>query len=914
MRALLFRVIHILVSRYPRIVVILSILSAALAGYYGTTHMDMITDQDRLLSPELDYHKRYLNFIDRFGDLEYLYVVIEGPTQEGEIEFAESLAKRLQPSDEIKEITYSFDKIWAKKFAFYFADESDIDRLYNELRSNREQIKDLYAYRNVDQILYEISNGLDAFFSENQRAPSNLLEDGDLSTFINVLKGDYEDPFEDFAELEASIDESFEDEKEYIVSGDALLMLVMPAKDYTTLSVIEKPLTRIRYDIWLTEQEFPDVKAGLTGRPALQADEMKTTNDDMQRVSIIALIGVSILFILFFREIGRPVCGILALLMAMGWTYGFVALTLGHLNLLSIVFALVLIGLGIDFGIHFLHRYQEEIKKGDDPSSAIQDALKRVGPGIITGALTSSVAFLFALLTDFLGLAELGYVAGIGIIFCLIAMLITLSALLVSYDRHLRIRETIPTPLHILGLRHVSRYPLIMAILIAIITAILVPKAREVGFDDNLLKLQAEGLESVRYEKKLMDESEYSTWYCAFIKPDLNAVRKTVEQLEKHPLVAKVESLAVALPNIPESQKETIDSAHSLLSELVKNVTAAYYPNPFLRQELVQKINGLFSAISQMSEQKAMMQAQQMRAQQMQAQPMQTTQRNVQSLPDMLVDVDEKLLQQLKELASILSQPDSKVKTKLIQAQTTLFDRPRSSLQSLKEKLDIPPPKPSDLPHNLRSIYIGEDGSHLIMAYPKENIWQTEPMRQFVKAMRSIDPDVTGPPVQVYESSLLMRDAFSSIGFYSFIAVAVLVFIDFWSLRSLFFVMMPLTLGVLWLVELMGVFNLSLNLANFFAIPILIGIGVDNAVHFYHRYLETYDVEQAMYTTGTTLTLTTMTTITGFGSLMFASHKGLASLGALMTMGSATCWFACVVFLPMLIKLFSRRAPWENVS
>ena len=116
-------------------------------------------------------------------------------------------------------------------------------------------------------------------------------------------------------------------------------MFVLPAKDFSTLSVIEKPLNRIRMDILLTESEFPNVNAGLTGRPALQADEMQTTNEDMTESSIIALLGVTLLFTLFFRELIRPAFAVLTLLIAMGWTYGFVAMTLGHLNLLSTVFA-----------------------------------------------------------------------------------------------------------------------------------------------------------------------------------------------------------------------------------------------------------------------------------------------------------------------------------------------------------------------------------------------------------------------------------------------------------------------------------------------------------------------------------------------------------------------------------------------
>ncbi|MGC9326273.1 MAG: MMPL family transporter, partial [Candidatus Hinthialibacter sp.] len=267
----------------------------------------------------------------------------------------------------------------------------------------------------------------------------------------------------------------------------------------------------------------------------------------------------------------------------------------------------------------------------------------------------------------------------------------------------------------------------------------------------------------------------------------------------------------------------------------------------------------------------------------------------------------QKQVEQLKELTSLLQGPQEAVIARLKNANRQLFQRPRQALRTVHHLASMKEPDPSVLPPMLQRLFIGKDGSLLIMAYPKDNIWEPEPMRRFVEAMRRIDPNVTGAPIQIYESSILMRDSFMYIGVFSFFAVSLLVLLDFLSLRAILYVIFPLTLGVVWLMEIMGVFDVHLNMANFFAIPILIGIGVDNAVHFFHRYEENHDVEMSMYTTGTTLTLTTLTTITGFGSLIFASHKGLASLGALMAIGSATCWFSCVVFLPTLIKLTCRH-------
>ncbi len=964
MRSFLFRLIHSASSRYPRFIVLLSLALAAVAGVYGVFHMELITDQDRLLSEELDYHRRYMDFIRRFGDLEFLYILIDGPSEERMIAFAERLDERLSESEDIQEIIYSFETDWAKDYALYFDEiqNEELIDLHTQLREHQSEIQDFATIQSVDEILYQISTAIE----ESEESPIKETQDfeEDLDLVLSALQGEYENPFQELNRLKGEIEEGTS-KKEYFWSAGSnfLLMLVMPAKDFSTLSVIERPLNRIRDDIWLTQQEIPGIDAGLTGRPALQADEMRTTNEDMKRASIMALLGVLFLFTLFFRELSRPVLAVLALLFAMGWTYGFVALTLGHLNLLSMVFALILIGLGVDFGIHFLHRYQEELKNEGTPGGGVIGALRGVGPGILTGALTSSVAFLLALITNFKGLQELGYVAGMGIIFCLIAMLLSLSSLLVTYDKHLRFKKSLPKPVHLLGLRHVSRYPRITIVVILILTVLFFPKATEVQFNDNLLELQAEGLESVKYEHKLLDESEHSTWYCAFLEPTIEEVRQTVKELKANPTVAGVESLADALPNPSEGRMQLLQSIREVLQPVRESEFYPYIPNPTIYKELRDRLDMLFAQIAQLETLREQIKQAREAMKQMESQvaespdmnqmnpenpEMQEMIRQMQSDPSKVppemreqlqalmnqpngrspaeagmgdaeidpellemeipeVPISEEMLERLKELHRLLSDPERIVLERLKEANHSLLEQPRENLDYLIQLVEQEPPTLEALPSQLRSLYIGKDGSLLIMAYPKENIWETEHMKKFVAEMRAIDPEVTGTPIQVYESSLLMRNAFIQIGLYSYLAVALLVFLDFVSLSSLFFVLFPLTLGVVWLVEIMGFFNVNLNLANFFAIPILIGIGVDNAVHFYHRYLETGNVETSMYTTGTTLTLTTLTTITGFGSLIFASHKGLASLGQLMAMGSATCWFACVVFLPTLIKSLKRH-------
>lgn len=912
MRVLLFECIHFLVTRFPRIVVFISLLTAVLAGWYGIEKMEMITDQDRLLSEDLPYHARYMKFIREFGDLEFLYVVIEGPTEKEMISFADSLAARLRGVPDVKKVIYSFDTAWVKDYAFSYASEDELQKLYTEIQPQKDKIQELYSTRTVDEILQRITDQLGSPQSMMTGA-SPVLQD-QMQVLLDALNGKKNTSFSRFSELQDEINKQTERKYIWAVKGKTMIMLVMPNKDYSTLSVIEQPLKKIRDEIEFTKLDHPKITAGLTGRPALQADEMSTSNRDMIKSSIVAFFGVAIVFMIFFKELMRPIICNIVLLIATGWTYGFIALTLGHLNLLSVVFALVLIGLGVDYGIHFIHRYQEELELYGSPSEAIRSSLVNSGSGIMTGAFTSTIAFSLAMTTKFKGLAELGYVAGAGILLSLLAMLVTLPAALMVYDHHFRRGTHIPQPLQLIGLRHTSRHPRTVILILFIITIALLPQLKNLKFDDNLLNMQADGLESVAYEKKLLKGSGHSTWYCAFVRKDLEQVKALQKQLQQFPTVAATESLLDVLPSITPAKKEKIDAIRSFFTGIEKKPAYSYEPNLVISNQLIERIQNLSLKMEQMKEQKVRMMAaaakkgskKRLTPQQMAAMQQMANAQAAGAVQDASND-SSVLFAKLTELATLLSGTKEECRDRLIKANQILLDEPRAAITKLSTMVNKGIPPVEEIPDIFRSMYVGKDKSYLVMAYPKENIWETEPMKRFVDDLRKADPFVTGAPIQVYESSQLMRDSFIRIALMAYIAVGILIFLDFLSIKHFLMILVPLTLGIVWMVEYMGLRGIYLNLANFFAIPILIGIGIEEAIYFYHRYLEEHDVDKALYTTGTGLTLTSLTNILGFGSLILASHKGLRSFGILMSLGTIMYWFAAVVLLPSLIKIVDRK-------
>ena len=203
---------------------------------------------------------------------------------------------------------------------------------------------------------------------------------------------------------------------------------------------------------------------------------------------------------------------------------------------------------------------------------------------------------------------------------------------------------------------------------------------------------------------------------------------------------------------------------------------------------------------------------------------------------------------------------------------------------------------------------MSKDGKKLLVyGYPRKDIWDEENMQEFVDAIVAIDPEVTGTPIQVYESSRRMRDGFVLAGIYSLIVVFVLLMLDLRSLPRVLLAMIPLVAGLFWLLEALPWFGLDFNLANFFAVPILIGCGIDGGIHAVHRFSESKSSSDVSRTTCAAVTLSLLTTMIGFGTMSFASHQGVASLGRMMVAGLLCLLIATVVLLPAILALIERR-------
>ena len=856
------------------------------------------TDQNDLVGADLEYNRRYLDFLEEFGDLEFLYVVIEvGKDQQAALAAAREIRERVEQLDE--HVEWALDRIPAKamRYGILHREVEELEVLAAALAGNRDLLEKLGQTDRLERLFSFFAGLLDpeevgrrfASGEDNHIGPGtaggavSLLEHS-LASTLAALEGRETDSLA--RRLDAEQGGSLR-ERGYLATENEkyLLVEILPKKDTGTVELIREPLLEIRKVLADVQRAHPEVELGLTGRPVLQADEMMTTDKDMKKATLVALVGVFALFVIFFRRLGRPLLCILTLSIAILLTFALTALTIGYLTLLSIVFAAMLVGLGIDFGIHFIARYQEELEREGDVEAAVRNTIGTTGRAIVIGGITTAAAFYMTLFVDFKGLRELGFIAGSGVLICLFSMITLLPALIILFDSRAGRKasaRTIRVPL----LELAGSRPLPVITIAGVMTGAGFFCLAGLPYNPNLLELQNQELKSVQYERLLIEDSDFSTWYAAFIAADIEEARRkqqSLEALDKE-VIARTESILDYLPERQLEKLERLKTARSALAGIVI---------PAATDEVdAKKLGGALELL----------------------------QGNLFDLADIVAQANEeegrrfaaRLLAAADlsgDLAELLEDGPAEKIARLSPFQRDWITEVNGLLGSLQAAvIETTPISPANLPDILRSRLVSRDGGEFIVyAYANGDLWHEETMRRFIREMRRIDPEVTGAPVQVYESAGRMREGFEKAALYSLGVVFLFLLAELRSLRLTLLAMVPLLVGLLWLLEALPLLELDFNLANFFALPILIGCGVDGGVHIIHRFRESGSVLSVGRTTAAAVTLSFLTTMIGFGAMATASHRGVASLGLMMIIGLLCILAATVILLPALLKLTERK-------
>jgi uncharacterized protein len=877
---------------------VLSLLVAATRLEFHFGRADLVSAGDRYRQLDQRDSREFEEVPER------VVVAIRADDPERAKAFAAALVARWAQDPRIENVLYRVDLDPLKNKALWYLSRDDLTALHRELAAHKELLADLAGSGTLHDLFarfnHEITTALVG------RVFTGFLEDDeteetspDLTLILSLLREmnqwlngsrTYRSPWEVAFAGKAT----HPPRDGFLWSEDRrfLFVLANPRRDATEFNRFEKAVEGIRADVRDTQRAYPGTEVGVTGRAVIEADEMGAAQRDMTIASAISVLGVAALFVAFFRGLVRPALATVTLMVGLCWSLGFATLTIGHLNILTIVFMPMLVGLG-DHSIHLIARFEEERAAGRSLQEALVRTLAGTGMGIVAAAGTTAFAFSMLLLTGFKGLMELGFISGSGILLSAVATLTVLPALLVLEERRKEARSEGPLhdrpPVDRLGWLY--QYPgstLAASGLLAVLSVLALAGVR---FDGNLLHLQAHGTESIVWAQQVAESTKRSVLFDEIVAETLEEATRKVAALEALPSVAEVDSVVSVLPANQEQKRDLIRDLRPLVASLsVPSGTPGPLDLDALRVAL-ERIR--FKMVDDGD-------------------------------PVSPGPVEERSRRERRDVRDLIEQflhtagrPEAAAVREALSAfQAELFRDLAETLRTLKGQPDAEPVTIGDLPPELRARYVGKSGQYRLFVYPSENVWEFQPLARFVADLQSVDPDAHGTTVRTFEYLRVIKAGYTRAALYAVVAVAVLTFLTFRAVVPALLALVPLALGAVWTLGLMGWFGVPFNAANLLLLPLIVGVGIDNGMYLVHRFREGRDGagEQRPLapSTAKAITLASLTNVVGFGSLMISSHRGIWSLGFVVALGVVCLWVASLTTLPSLLSLLARRRPVDR--
>jgi uncharacterized protein len=874
----------------PVLTIVVCLLLAGLGIFSTARALTFQTSAVELLPQDHVYVQRFKQYLRDFGELNDIVIAVEAPEVEQARVFATRLADQLTLSG--ARVTYRIDPDAFAGRALLYASTTQLGDLRDKIREHRVLLE-RYA---ADPTLAVLLGGLDReiarrfagrFVDLGLDEGSSRLDVGFIDTLLATIGERLEREGPRPSAWGSLFTGKREERSGYFLSRDnkLLFMFVEPRREAGNFTDNQKVVAGIRRSIATLRAEFPGLEAGVTGAPALANDEMVTAFEDSAVATALSCILVMAAVLVLFRRFTKPFVMFLVLLVSLAWSLGIITLTVGHLTVFSVMFISLLVGIGIDYGIYFLFRYEEEKRLGRAVRVAVETTAARTGPGILYGALSAAGTFGVLMLTEFRGVVEFGFISGVAIFVAFVAMLTLFPAVLVVLDARVDAaggsRASAGATTSRPGVRVLERITArsrtILAVT-AVLTVLSLWALPMVQFDYNRLNLQAKGTESSAWERKII-ASGRSAFPALSSGETLDELRRKRDAFGRLSTVSDVVSV---LNVIPEQQAEKI--------ALVRDIAAVVAPVRMAAggDEDPGRLRAALTALHrrlEMGVREAGADA---------APALRSAADRAQALRDRLQDVRPETTRRLREI------------------QGELRDDLGAQLRRLQDNLAPRPMTVADLPRELKRKFVGESGAFLVQVYPSVNTWDRSGVAQFVAEVRSVDPAVTGPPVIGYEGGRMMERAYFEGSLYALALVGVLSAVMLRRWRPAVLAVLPMLLGTLWTIGVMRLLGLSFNLANVWALPLIIGASAEYGLNVALRHQEAVTDGGPVLARSTVMAvlLNGLTTIAGFSSLMVARHQGIFGLGLLLTVGAVAGLTVSLIVLPVLLR---RLNPAERV-
>jgi hopanoid biosynthesis associated RND transporter like protein HpnN len=531
----------------------------------------------------------------------------------------------------------------------------------------------------------------------------------------------------------------------------------------------------------------------------------------------------------------------------------------GALNLISVAFAVLFVGIGVDFGIQFSVRYRQERHNKDSLRDALIAAGWNAGKPLALAAAATTAGFYAFLPTAYRGVSELGLIAGTGMVIAFLTSITLLPALLVLLNppgepREVGYRVLAPVD------RFMARHRITILTLTAIFVAAGLPLLQRLSFDFNPINLRSDKVESVATFNDLMKDPATAPNTIDILTPSLADAEALGAKLSQLPEVSRVVTLASFVPDQQQEKLAVIQDAASLLGPSLDTPKEQKKPSD---DETKATLRDAVTAFA-------------------------NADTKAQGAP-----IAKRMADLLGRLAD--AKPEQRAKV-----ESTLMDGFKLRLSQIRSALGAEAVSLKKLPQDIVADWTTKDGRARIQVAPKGDGNDNDNLRRFASAVLAVAPQATGVPILIQESAKTVVRAFIEAGALALISITLILFVALRRISDVLMTLVPLLLAGVVTLELCVLIGLPLNFANIIALPVLLGVGVAFKIYYVLAWREGETSLLASALTRAVI-FSAMTTAVAFGSLFFSSHPGTSSMGELLALSLCTTLAAAVLFQPILM-------------
>ena len=849
-------------TKYPVTILVVMLLLTAASLVYSAGNLRINTDTTDMIAADVPFRQNHIAFQEAFPAFkETIVAVIDGDSPEESEEAAKALAETMAADGEhFAQIELPGSDPFFEQHGLLYLDLDALTALGDRLAAAQPLLAALAAAPNLKG------------FSDFLRLALEQRETEEIPETLDQL-------FEKLAEVTEAAKEgrpknfSWQEQlgQSPASSGKRRLLIAEPAIDYGSLAPAADAIEATRNiakELGVNQAGGPTMH--LTGSAAIEHEELKTVSSGAVSAGLSATAGVAFLLIFGLGSLRLIVATLLTLLVGLIITAGLATVLIGQLNLISVTFAVLFVGLGVDFGIHLCLRYKEELERSSIHDDALSHAIKAVRRPLSLSAICAALGFIAFVPTDYQGLAELGIISATGMAVAWTTSLLLLPSLLHLMPlkaREQRQATAVPRA------NWTERFASSILGLTVIAAVSSVPMLPRVSFDFNPLNLKDPNSESVATFLDLERNPDTATNIINILASDLGEADRLAGKLRETAGIGEVITLSSFVPKDQAEKLDLIDGMAFFLGSLALPTDMASSD-----EERKAAFDQLYDALDQAKPEDG--------------------------------SGAKRLLESLSALGADAGGPDGPALLDLEQRLTrylpNLLTRLDRALQAGEVDLE-------SLPQSVREDWINDAGEAKVMARPALGIHDNRALQRFADAALGAAPNATGTPIIITEAGRVVVGAFIEASIIALSLITVVLIVVLRRPMDVLLVLMPLALAILFTAGTSVFLGLELNFANVIVLPLLLGLGVSGAIHVVmrRRALQAAEETTGPVSTPRAVLFSALTTIASFGSLAISTHPGMASMGLLLTVAILWSLVCTLVILPALFALIEplRGAP-----